>query len=81
MKLSWRFIPTFFKAIQRAITYRISRGNIIADRAEVERREAICAYCQHNLNGQCQLCGCAIAAKVWIKSEKCPDAPPRWSAL
>lgn len=81
MKLSWRMVPTFWKALHNAIRHRVAQGNIITPRPEVERREAICAYCSHNQNGQCALCGCALAAKVWLRSEKCPDTPPRWTAL
>lgn len=46
-----------------------------ADDAEIERRLALCAGCEHattGLVGRCGLCGCAWKFKIRVKGEKCP---------
>lgn len=52
----------------------------LASEREQARRASICAGCPHWVAGQarCQLCGCKTNAKRRLKSEHCPDAPPRW---
>ena len=41
----------------------------------IDRRH-VCESCEHYDFGVCNLCGCFCAAKVKLKSEKCPDG--RW---
>lgn len=54
-----------------------------ADDAEIERRLSLCLACEHvkatlGVVNRCDLCGCAIKAKIRIKGEACPANPPRW---
>jgi hypothetical protein len=64
-----------------------------ATEAVVKARRDACRECEHatrNQNrldrpskglttlSQCQLCGCLIAAKTMLASEKCPAEPPKW---
>lgn len=50
------------------------------DRAERERRIAICHDCPHfdRGPGRCRLCGCFTALKARIARASCPDSPARW---
>jgi len=45
---------------------------------QVEARRKICQACPHRKRNQCSLCGCFIHLKTKLRSEACPDAPPRW---
>lgn len=48
-----------------------------ADAETAKRREAVCGACEHvtltaGVLRRCEICGCALAAKVKIAGEKCP---------
>ena len=45
-----------------------------ADGPTIARRRAVCAACPHSggLINHCDICGCALAAKIVINGEKCP---------
>lgn len=78
MTLRWRSIPTFLRALGRVVLNLFRKAPILAPTAEIDRREAICNACPNCFHGQCQICTCAIVAKVCLSSEQCPDDPPRW---
>ena len=42
------------------------------------KRLDICRQCEHLLNGTCALCGCYVELRTAVKSQRCPDLPPRW---
>lgn len=37
-----------------------------------QQRGQECLFCEHNKDGECELCHCLIQAKVMASSEKCP---------
>tara|TARA_A100001515_G_scaffold120602_1_gene103601 strand:- start:210 stop:677 length:468 start_codon:yes stop_codon:yes gene_type:complete len=43
-----------------------------ADDETIERRRTLCKGCEHQDLGVCGKCGCYCAAKVKLKTEKCP---------
>ena len=45
-----------------------------------QKRLAVCVACRHLLSGTCALCGCYVEARAAVKTQRCPDAPDRWSA-
>jgi hypothetical protein len=46
---------------------------------ERQRRIGLCIKCPKRTKwGTCKLCNCICAVKVKIKTEKCPDKPPKW---
>lgn len=55
-------------------------GFKMASEAEQARRRAICAACPNWAAEarRCVLCGCLTDVKIAMRSEKCPDDPPRW---
>jgi hypothetical protein len=58
----------------------VASGCETVDRAEHDRRRAICSACPH-LDAEadrCRLCACYLALKPWSKAEQCPDG--RWEA-
>jgi hypothetical protein len=81
MRLSWKMPFHFVRSMWNALRYKLKNGNIIASDADSQCRAAICSYCRHNIAGQCRLCDCMVVAKVLLKSESCPDSPPRWKSL
>lgn len=42
------------------------------------KRLDVCRQCEHLLNGTCALCGCYVELRTAVKSQRCPDLPPRW---
>jgi hypothetical protein len=50
---------------------------------EKARRLAICGACENfdAEHGSCRICGCAMKLKASWALEKCPDTPPRWTAV
>lgn len=81
MVLSWRSPFRFFRSITLALWDRIWGKPFFAPSAVVELRLDICAACEHNAAGQCQLCTCVIAGKTIIAREQCPDKPARWKRI
>lgn len=61
---------------------KVALGLGIAPRAEVDRRRGICGGCEHRRPGPvgdyCSACGCVVAAKTTLATERCPLDPPRW---
>ncbi len=55
-------------------------GLAVSTAAEARRRRAICKTCPIYDPAQmrCRRCGCSTLVKPWLKSERCPDNPPRW---
>lgn len=62
-----------------ALHHLANRKNYV-DEAIKQARQAICAKCPHiQLSGlQCGLCLCLINLKTKLKTEQCPDTPPKW---
>lgn len=58
----------------------IGSGCATVDRAEFDRRHAICEGCEHfdRAADRCRKCSCHLAVKPWSKAEKCPLKPPKW---
>lgn len=56
----------------------VASGGELSTPGERERRLAICHDCEQFADGRCRLCGCRLAVKIAMKSEGCPDDPPRW---
>lgn len=46
---------------------------------ELEHRIELCLSCEQ-WNGNCKL-SCCGGLRIYIKSSKCPDKPPRWEAV
>jgi hypothetical protein len=70
--------------LEQAGTLAGAVGRFVASGLEVASPEvraerwATCGACEHFVNKRCTLCGCRLAAKIAMKSERCPDDPPRW---
>lgn len=73
---------TFAKAIGRVIA-RLWRSEpvIVSAPVATDRRYRCENGCPHYKHGLCGICKCAVAAKVWLRTESCPDNPPRWKRL
>jgi len=48
---------------------------------EIAVRLKVCGGCPNGVGGGCRLCGCSIALKVRLRTECCPDNPPRWPTI
>lgn len=81
MILSWRSPFRFFRALTRALWYKLSGRDIFASMAVQERRLDTCATCPHLYRGQCGICTCYVGVMTMIASKECPDKPPRWKAV
>jgi hypothetical protein len=78
MTFSWRTPFRFVRAMALALWERIRGKAFFAPSHVAELRLDICSACEHNVDGQCTVCDCFIAAKTIIAREQCPDNPPRW---
>ena len=47
--------------------------NPLADRATIQSRLAVCTGCPMLSGQQCSRCGCPVARKAAVASERCPD--------
>lgn len=58
----------------------VASGFATVDKAEYERRLAICKACdQYDAEKRrCILCGCKTAAKLRMAAEHCPLPEPKW---
>lgn len=56
-----------------------NRKNYVSEAIQAQRK-AICATCPHirAVGLQCGLCLCLVNLKTKLKTEQCPDKPPRW---
>jgi hypothetical protein len=54
------------------ITQAIKTGQIKADQNIIEERINLCSGCEFLKDNRCAECGCFIALKAGLKSEKCP---------
>lgn len=53
-------------------------GFTMASEDEQARRLAICHACPQWDGGRCRICGCALSAKVSLKTAHCPLPEPKW---
>lgn len=58
--------------------YHLAIKKEYLETAQVEARRQICRECPNRKRNLCSLCGCFIHLKTKLRSEACPDAPPRW---
>jgi hypothetical protein len=60
----------------------VASGLKTVDKAEYERRLAICKACdQYDAKqARCVLCGCRTKYKLRMATESCPLDPPKWLA-
>ena len=47
-------------------------GLMASSEETIEQRKAACLQCEHYDFGVCEECGCFLAAKVALKTERCP---------
>ena len=52
---------------------------IRVDRQTYRQRIAACGSCCHNIDNECQLCGCLMPRKARYTTATCPDSPSRWT--
>lgn len=76
-------MPAIWK---RAITFALAMaywwwydGCRAARPVVIGNRNLICKPCQHNIKGWCSACGCKIAIKTMIPSQRCPKR--HWHAV
>ena len=50
----------------------VARGLPVVSADERARRLAICQSCPDFQDGRCLHCGCRVAAKDWLGTERCP---------
>jgi hypothetical protein len=57
-------------------------GMKTVDKAEYDRRLAICKACEHYdaKQARCVLCGCRTKYKLRMATESCPLDPPKWNS-
>jgi hypothetical protein len=64
---------------------KVALGIDPAQSRAVAQRDVLCNACpqlRHTLGlRRCGVCGCILAAKVRLASQKCSDKPPRWDAI
>ncbi len=65
---TWKQAATFTKAIAGWM----GSGFKMAPEAERDKRMELCLICPSRFHDQCGECGCYIAKKVSLESEKCP---------
>jgi hypothetical protein len=51
---------------------RVVKDPTIVPNDVKDERLAICAECEHNKNGTCELCGCVLALKSTFGNMACP---------
>ena len=61
----------FFASLADTAMRMVKDPTIVPDDVK-ETRLAICAECEHNKNGTCELCGCVLALKSTFGNMKCP---------
>lgn len=54
------------------VTQALKTGQVKADNKTIEDRVNKCQGCEHLKESRCSQCGCFIALKAGLKSEKCP---------
>ena len=69
---------TFIRSMFRHGWANVRGYHVIASPGVQEYRFKQCRKCEHNDEGQCQLCSCLVLAKTIMAMETCPDR--RWSA-
>ena len=57
-----------FKVVKQAVTGQ----SIFASDDTIKTRLDICAGCEFNNSLRCKICGCFIAVKTKLATEKCP---------
>lgn len=72
IKMAWKF----FMAMARHKFAHWRGYDIFTPRAALEYRDAQCAPCKYNAEGQCELCKCLTISKTILALEECPDH--RW---
>ena len=54
------------------MTHAYKTGEVLAKESIVRDRIKLCEGCEFLHNNRCSECGCFIALKAGLKSEKCP---------
>ena len=54
------------------MTQALKTGHVLATQDEIESRITKCKACEFLKDNRCSKCGCYIALKSGLKSEKCP---------
>lgn len=75
--LSWRSPFRFARAMWHAWVYLWNGLPVIAPKAIIDHRVAICGKCRFKDGHFCRKCSCYIEAKACLASEECPDG--RWA--
>lgn len=78
MKLAWKIIPTFAKAVGRFFGALFRGAPVVVDHDVRTARLLRCRKCPRYYEPaqQCGLCLCDVELKTWVATESCPDA--RW---
>ena len=71
-----QFAGEMIKVGKHAFQY----GTVRTDKAEKDRRLAICRECTYynSTKGICELCGCKMVWKAVLVASKCPLPEPKW---
>lgn len=66
-------IDSFFSSMGRAAEAAMTPGvTVLAEPAFARQRRSICNGCPNLKGSQCGICGCFVAAKTKLITEKCP---------
>lgn len=67
------------EAVGRVVAAAVRGEPIRASDEEHARRLAICKACEYYRDGRCLKCGCVMAWKSRLATERCPLEPPKWN--
>lgn len=65
----------------RAVGRFVADGCTTVTAEQYHERLAICQLCPRRNVLLCGKCRCVIIVKAGMRSEVCPDKPPRWPSL
>jgi hypothetical protein len=68
MKRFWNFLSAYV----RAEWWRLRGRSVLAGPITQGQRFLFCQTCPYHQDGLCTTCGCLVAAKISLNSEKCP---------
>ena len=63
-------------SVMGAINHAFKTGQVLASKEEITNRVSTCEACDLLVENRCSACGCYVALKAGLMSEKCPKG--RW---
>lgn len=69
---TWGVVKNAASAGLRIVNKAIEGSTLFVTKEIVDQRRSICDGCEFKSSLRCKLCGCFIAAKTKLATEKCP---------